>query len=94
MLARGWMITRGCESAATSAARAGEGKTGGTGGAGRQMFAVRPGDPVKDTKPEVAYEVKPPIPYVPTSVTDGRLVFFFCDGGIAGCLEAASGKVL
>jgi len=67
--------------------------SGGTGGAGRQMFAVRPGDPVKGTRPEVAYEIKPPIPYVPTSVTDGRLLFFFCDGGIAGCLEAASGKV-
>lgn len=66
----------------------------GSGGGGREMFAVRPGEAVKDVQPEQVYEVKPPIPYVPTSVCDGRRVFLCGDGGVCTCIEAASGKQL
>ena len=38
------------------------------------------------------YEVKPPIPYVPTSVCDGRRIFLCGDGGVFTCIEAASGR--
>jgi outer membrane protein assembly factor BamB len=65
----------------------------GSGGQGHQMFAVKPGDPVKHTKPEVAYEVKETLPYVPISVSDGPRVYLFNDQGIVSCLETATGKL-
>jgi outer membrane protein assembly factor BamB len=68
----------------------------GSGGGGLQFFAVRPGDPEKGGKPAVAYEIKKkalPLPYVPTSVSDGRLVFLFGDQGTVSCIRAAGGEL-
>ena len=66
----------------------------GGGGAGLQFFAVRPGDPGKAVKPAVVYEVKKgALPYVPTSVSDDRLLFLFGDQGVVSCIRAASGEV-
>jgi len=68
----------------------------GSGGAGLQFLAVRPGDPGKGIKPAVAYEVKKatlPLPYVPTSVSDDRLLFLFGDQGGVSCILAASGEL-
>jgi len=64
----------------------------GTGGAGRQMFAVRPGDPLHGTPPEKVFELTKTLPYVPTSVSDGRLTFLFGDQGVITCIKAATGK--
>jgi hypothetical protein len=48
---------------------------------------VKPGD-----KPELAYEVKTQAPYVPTPVAKGDLLFLWSDGGIATCIDAATGE--
>ncbi len=66
----------------------------GGGGVGKRMFAVRPGDPSKGTEPEVAYEMKGALPYVPTPIGKDPLVFLWGDQGIVTCLDAPTGKVL
>jgi outer membrane protein assembly factor BamB len=65
----------------------------GTGGGGKQFVAARPGDPAKGIKPAVAYELKGTLPYVPTSVSDDRLMFLFGDQGVVSCIRAASGEI-
>ena len=65
----------------------------GTGGVGRQMFAIRPGDPEYGREPQVAYEIKGPIPYVVTPVAKDSLVFLWNDQGIVTCLDAPTGKI-
>jgi outer membrane protein assembly factor BamB len=67
--------------------------TGGEGGIGRQMFAVRPGVPEKGIEAEVAYEVKGSLPYVCTPVAYGDLLFSWFDKGVVTCLDAPTGKV-
>ena len=63
----------------------------GGGGAGKPFVVVRPGNPVQGTKPQVAYDLPKPAPYVPTPVANGGLVFLFGDQGVVKCLDAASG---
>ena len=66
----------------------------GTGGIGRQMYAVRPGDPSRGVEAEVAYELKGSLPYVVTPIACGDLLFAWFDKGVVTCLEAASGEVI
>jgi outer membrane protein assembly factor BamB len=63
----------------------------GGGGKGPPFVAVRPGNPAQGTRPEVAYDVRKPVPYVPTPVAKDDLVFLFGDQGIVKCVDAASG---
>jgi outer membrane protein assembly factor BamB len=65
----------------------------GQGGGGKQCVAVRPGQPAKGVEPKLVYEVSGPIPYVPTPVAKGDLLFLWCDGGIVSCLDAPTGKL-
>jgi outer membrane protein assembly factor BamB len=67
----------------------------GTGGTGKQFLAVRPPAPGKNMKPELAYEIKTSLPYVPTSVADQdqRHLFLFGDQGVFTCIEIATGEV-
>jgi outer membrane protein assembly factor BamB len=65
----------------------------GEGGAGKQCVAVRPGEPAKAVQPKLVYEVSGPIPYVPTPVAKGDLLFLWSDGGIVSCLDAPTGKL-
>jgi outer membrane protein assembly factor BamB len=65
----------------------------GTGGGGRQMVAVRPGIPEKGTEAKVAYEIVGSLPYVPTSVASGDLIFLWNDQGIVTCMDAPTGKI-
>jgi len=65
----------------------------GTGGGGKRMVAVRPGDPEAKTDPEIAYEFSGSLPYVPTPVAHGKLLFFFADSGVATCADAATGAI-
>jgi outer membrane protein assembly factor BamB len=69
------------------------GACGGEGVIG-SLVAVRPGQPVADQKPEVAYIIHQAAPYVPTSICVGNLLFLWADDGVVSCLQAASGKVL
>ena len=65
----------------------------GTGGVGRQMFAVRPGNAATGAEAEVAYELKGSLPYVCTPVAYGDLLFSWFDRGVVTCLDAPSGKI-
>ena len=66
----------------------------GTGGVGRQMFAVRPGNPATDAGAEIAYEVKGSLPYVCTPVAYGDLLFVWFDRGVVTCLHAPTGETV
>jgi len=65
----------------------------GSGGSGKQMVAVRPADPAKGVEAGVAYEITNSLPYVPTSVARGRLLFLWSDSGVVACLDALTGEV-
>jgi outer membrane protein assembly factor BamB len=65
----------------------------GAGGRGSRLVAIRP---PKDSsrKPEIAYILKKNVPYVPTALPFGDMLFLLSDGGIASCLKTATGEVL
>ena len=65
----------------------------GSGAGGNYVVALRPGDPAKGKKPEVAYELRKSAPYVPTSVALGELLFLWSDSGIVSCVHAPSGEI-
>ena len=65
----------------------------GTGGGGKQMVAVRPGIPDEGIEAQLAYEIKGSLPYVPTSVAYGSLLFLWSDQGVVTCLDAPSGTI-
>ncbi len=62
----------------------------GEGGVGRRLVAVRPGSPGKP--PELAYEFKSSIPYVPTPVIKNGLLYLWGDNGLVVCRKAATGE--
>jgi len=66
----------------------------GSGGGGKQFFAVRPGVPKRNSDAEVAYEVTGSLPYVPTPIAHGELVFLWSDSGVVQCIDATSGERL
>lgn len=63
----------------------------GEGGSGKSVVAIAPGE--KAGKARVIYELNKGIPYVPMPVAVGKLLFLVTDGGIASCLDAATGEV-
>ena len=66
----------------------------GTGVRGARMVAVRPGSRARGLEPTLAYDLKRPVPLVPTPVVkDGRL-FLWGDDGIVACLRVASGELV
>jgi outer membrane protein assembly factor BamB len=66
----------------------------GVGGGGREMVAVQPGDPDRSVEAKVAYKVQGLIPYVPTPVAKGTLLFLWRDNGVVACIDAPTGKRL
>ncbi len=69
--------------------------TAGSGGGGKEFVAIRPGssDPVEPAA--VAYtNLRQALPYVPTAIAVGDLLFLWADSGIVTCLEAATGEML
>ena len=66
----------------------------GSGGIGRQMFAVRPAEPSRGIEAEVVYELKGSLPYVVTPVAYGELLFAWFDKGVVTCLVAETGDVV
>ncbi len=61
----------------------------GSGGGGNYLVAARS----DGTTPVPAYKIDTQAPYVPMSVARGDLLFLVSDGGIASCLDLASGNV-
>jgi outer membrane protein assembly factor BamB len=66
----------------------------GSGGGGKHMVAIKPADPAKAANAQIAYRLSGSLPYVPTSVAHGRLLFNFADSGVVTCLDAPTGEVL
>ena len=66
----------------------------GGGGGGKRMVAVEPSNSADRTTARVAYEIEGSLPYVPTPVARGNLLFIISDGGVASCIDAPTGKRL
>jgi outer membrane protein assembly factor BamB len=65
----------------------------GSGGSGKDLIAVRPGE--KDRPAEVVYHIKKSLPYSVTPVAYKDLLFLWADrGGIVTCVKARTGEVL
>ena len=63
--------------------------TCGEGGIGRRLAAVRPGSGT--SSPELVYEMKNNLPYVPSLLAVDDLLFLWCDNGLVACHKAATG---
>ena len=61
----------------------------GSGGGGSYVVALRS----DGSEPSLVYKVDTQAPYVPTVVARGDLLFLLSDGGIASCVDRASGEV-
>lgn len=66
----------------------------GSGGGERQVMAVRLGGLGDVTTTHRVWQLNKGIPYVPTMVAHDDWLFYVNDQGIAGCLEARSGKTV
>jgi len=64
----------------------------GQGGAGKEFIAVRPGSKAEGTEPEIAYQLKKSLPYVPTPIARDGLLFVCSDRGTVTCVRAATGE--
>ncbi|MDB6070895.1 MAG: unspecified kinase or dependent regulatory protein, partial [Verrucomicrobiales bacterium] len=62
--------------------------TMGQGGTGKVSVAVR----VTDAKPEVIWQNRKGLPYVPTPLGVGNRLYLLGDGGVLTCLDAADGR--
>jgi outer membrane protein assembly factor BamB len=68
--------------------------TCGSGGGGSFVVAVKPGGKGDVTESRVAYKLTRAMPYVPTPVARGDLLFMWGDMGVVTCAELATGKVV
>jgi len=59
---------------------------------GTRIVAVRPGSRKAGRKPAVAYEIKPPVPLVPTPLVKGGRLFLWGDHGVVSCRDVATGR--
>ena len=64
----------------------------GEGAAGRYTLAVRAGS--ESQKPEVVYKLNKMVPYVPSPLVKGDLLFLWSDTGVVSCMRLSSGQVL
>lgn len=68
-------------------------QTTGNGGGSRQGIAVRPGTRMPKTDPKIELQLPPRgLPYVPTPLVVGDLMFLWSDAGIVTCAKAATGE--
>ncbi len=65
----------------------------GVGGIGREMVVVQPGESAGGAEAKLLYRGEGPLPYVPTPVAKGKLVFLWQDRGVVTCLDAPTGNV-
>lgn len=67
--------------------------TAGQGGGGREAVAVRPPRRIGG-RAEVAYRIERELPYVPTPIAVGDLMFVWNEKGRVTCVRAEDGKVI
>lgn len=65
----------------------------GQGGGGKRLIAVKPANPANGAKPRLVYDNTRSMPYVPTPVASGKLLFLFADSGVVTCIDAPSGEI-
>jgi len=64
-------------------------------GTGKLLTAIRPGTSDNFFRPTEAYKIESSsMPYVPTSVAKGGLLFTFHDRGDVSCLRSATGELI
>ncbi|NQT89006.1 PQQ-binding-like beta-propeller repeat protein, partial [bacterium] len=56
------------------------------------IVALRPGSRAKGIEPTRAYEIKRPVPLVPTPVVKGNRLFLWNDNGSIACHDVTNGK--
>jgi len=66
----------------------------GYGTRGTHFVAVRPGSRAEGRKAAIAYEIKKPVPLVPTPLVRGERLFLWGDRGTVACRHVATGKVI
>jgi outer membrane protein assembly factor BamB len=66
----------------------------GDGAGPRHMVAVKPGDQGDVSASNLVWQNKKAFPYVPCMLNWGEHVYFVNDKGMAGCAEAATGKLV
>lgn len=66
----------------------------GEGGIGREMFVIRAGDATGQRKPEIRYEVRSSIPYVPTPVVHRGYAYLLFDKGVLTCMKVETGEIV
>ncbi|HUQ71411.1 MAG TPA: PQQ-binding-like beta-propeller repeat protein [Planctomycetaceae bacterium] len=66
----------------------------GSGAGGNYLVAVHPGTAAKPDSGKLAYKITRQMPYVPTPIAKGDLLFLWADNGIVSCVEAKSGDIL
>jgi outer membrane protein assembly factor BamB len=64
--------------------------TCGEGGSGKVLVAAKPGDAEHDA--EVVYRLEKDVPYVPTPIVAGDLLFLWHDRGTVSCHDVATGR--
>src|ERR1051325_8828545 len=65
----------------------------GTGGVGRYVAAVKPGDTTSSGSAELAWQMKKSAPYVVTGIVFDKLAWLWSDAGIVTCLDASTGNI-
>ena len=68
--------------------------TAGLGNGNRDFVAVRPGSRAEGIEPREVYKIRKKVPYVPTPIAVGELLFLWTDNGIVTCLRAETGEQL
>lgn len=67
--------------------------TAGSGGAGKESAAVRLDDSLPlGYRPEVAWQLKRDLPYVPTPIAIGAQLYVLSDAGVMTCVQASTGE--
>ncbi|MCX7007365.1 MAG: PQQ-binding-like beta-propeller repeat protein [Kiritimatiellaeota bacterium] len=87
-----WVPTQGFRRRCVGSPACGAGlvvSIAGSGGMGAELVAVKPG-----AKPEVAFSMTKPLPYVPTPLFIGDKLILWGDNGQVTCLRAATGEIL
>jgi len=68
--------------------------TCGSGQGGNYLVALKPGSADKGVPPSLAYKLRRSIPYVPTGLAKGGLLYLWGDAGIVSCVRAKSGDLV
>jgi outer membrane protein assembly factor BamB len=66
--------------------------TCGVGGDAKRLVAVQPGSKKDAQEPKLVWEQAKSIPYVPTPIARGDLLFLWTDNGVVRCLRSATGE--